>query len=145
MQPLVLSPNVWMCMPRLALASWPLRSQETVVGPPSDSCTKVTVPETLESPRTTATRRCAHISHCSTASGPSSNRRYARHLQGSDAQKPSDQGTQGPRDPVGSQTDEMLIKVAAEADRVVLNPSIPDASRSVGFVCSWAGSIQDAC
>ena len=55
MQPLVLSPKVWMCMPRLALGSWPEMSQVTVVGVDSESCTKVTVPETLESPRTTAT------------------------------------------------------------------------------------------
>ena len=94
MQPLVLSPKVWMCMPRLALASWPLRSQVTVVGAPSDSCSKVTVPETLESPRTTATRRCAHISIDSTASSSSSNRQQARHLQGSDAQEPRDPGPQ---------------------------------------------------
>lgn len=45
-----------MCMPRFALASWPVISHETVVGADSDSCSKVTVPETLESPRTTATR-----------------------------------------------------------------------------------------
>ena len=57
MQPLVLSPKVWMCMPRLALGSWPVMSQVMVVGADSDSCTKVTVPETLESPRTTATTR----------------------------------------------------------------------------------------
>ncbi len=96
MQPLVLSPKVWMCMPRLALASWPLRSQVTVVGAPSDSCSKVMVPVTLESPRTTATRRCAHISNDSTTSDPSSNRHSAGHLQGSDAQEPRDPVTQGP-------------------------------------------------
>lgn len=55
MQPLVLSPKVWMWKPRLALASLPVISQEMVVGADSDSCTRVTVPETLESPRTTAT------------------------------------------------------------------------------------------
>lgn len=55
MQPLVLSPKVWMWKPRLALASLPVMSQEMVVGADSDSCTRVTVPETLESPRTTAT------------------------------------------------------------------------------------------
>jgi hypothetical protein len=54
-QPLVLSPKVWMWKPRLALASLPVMSQEMVVGADSDSCTRVTVPETLESPRTTAT------------------------------------------------------------------------------------------
>jgi hypothetical protein len=54
-QPLVLSPKVWMCMPRLALASWPLRSHEMVVGADSDSCSKVMVPVTVESPRTTQT------------------------------------------------------------------------------------------
>jgi hypothetical protein len=46
-----------MCMPRLALGSWPEISQVMVVGEDSDSCSKVTVPETLESPRTTATTR----------------------------------------------------------------------------------------
>lgn len=55
MQPLVLSPKVWMCMPRLALASLPVMSQVMVVGADSEACSKVTVPETLESPRTTAT------------------------------------------------------------------------------------------
>lgn len=44
-----------MWKPRLALASLPVMSQEMVVGADSDSCTRVTVPETLESPRTTAT------------------------------------------------------------------------------------------
>lgn len=55
MQPLVLSPKVWMCMPRLALASLPVMSQVMVVGADSDSCSKTTEPVTLESPRTTAT------------------------------------------------------------------------------------------
>jgi len=53
--PFVLSPKAWMCMPLLALASWPLMSQDTVVGADSDACSKVTVPVTFESPRTTAT------------------------------------------------------------------------------------------
>lgn len=55
MQPLVLSPKVWMCMPRLALGSWPVMSQLMVVGDDSESCSKTTVPLMLESPRTTAT------------------------------------------------------------------------------------------
>ena len=54
-QPLVLSPNWWTCMPRSAEASWPVMSQETVVGADSDDCSKWTVPPTLESPRRTAT------------------------------------------------------------------------------------------
>lgn len=45
-------------MPRSALASWPEMFHETVVGEDSLSCSKVTVPLTLESPRRTAT---AHI------------------------------------------------------------------------------------
>lgn len=56
MQPLVLSPKAWTWMPRSALASWPVMFQEMVVGADSDSCSKVTVPLTLESPRRTATR-----------------------------------------------------------------------------------------
>ena len=48
MQPLVLSPKVWMCMPRLALASLPVMSQLILVGADSESCSKVTVPATLE-------------------------------------------------------------------------------------------------
>lgn len=52
----MLSPKVWMCMPRLALASWPVMSQLMVVGSDSAACSKVTVPVILESPRTTATR-----------------------------------------------------------------------------------------
>lgn len=59
MQPLVLSPKVWMCMPRWALASWPLMSQEIVVGSDSEACSKVTVPLILASPRTTQTG-CPH-------------------------------------------------------------------------------------
>ena len=49
-----------MCMPRLAFGSWPLIFQVMVVGADSDSCSNVTVPVTLESPRTTATgeERC---------------------------------------------------------------------------------------
>ena len=54
-QPLVLSPNVWMWKPRLALASLPVMSQVTVVGAASDSCSKTTVPATLASPRRTQT------------------------------------------------------------------------------------------
>ena len=38
-----------------AEASLPVMSYVIVVGPPSLACSKVTVPETLESPRTTAT------------------------------------------------------------------------------------------
>lgn len=55
MQPLVLSPKVWMCIPRLALASWPVMSHEMVVGSDSEACSKVTLPVILESPRTTQT------------------------------------------------------------------------------------------
>lgn len=70
MQPLVLSPKVWMWKPRLALASLPVMSQEMVVGADSDSCTRVTVPETLESPRTTATAgKRTDISELSTLRG----------------------------------------------------------------------------
>lgn len=54
-QPLVLSPKAWTCMPRSALASWPVMFHETVVGELSFACSKVTVPLTLESPRRTAT------------------------------------------------------------------------------------------
>lgn len=119
MQPLVLSPKVWMCMPRLALASWPEMSQVTVVGADSDSCSKVTVPETLESPRTTATRRRAHVSDLLVHRPKSSCCTL-------------DAGFLRPETPLDhSGTDGMPIKVAAEADRV-LGPSIPDASRSVG-------------
>lgn len=53
--PLVLSPNWWTCMPRSALASWPVMSQVIVVGLLSDDCSKVTWPLTFESPRRTAT------------------------------------------------------------------------------------------
>lgn len=42
-------------MPRSAEASLPLISYEMDVGEDSDVCSKVTVPETLESPRRTAT------------------------------------------------------------------------------------------
>jgi len=54
-QPLVLSPKAWTCMPRLALASLPVRSHEMVVSAFSPDCSKVTVPATFESPRRTAT------------------------------------------------------------------------------------------
>jgi hypothetical protein len=54
-QPLVLSPNWWMCMPRSALGSWPEIFHETTVGEDSSACSKVTVPEIFESPRTDAT------------------------------------------------------------------------------------------
>jgi hypothetical protein len=85
-QPLVLSPKVWMCMPRWALASWPLMSQVTVVGADSESCSKVMVPVTLESPRTTATA-CKRVS---TDSGRSSRPHCARPMmQGSDIQQSS--------------------------------------------------------
>jgi len=83
-QPFVLSPKAWTCMPRSALASLPVRFQEMVVWPDSFSCSKVTVPLTLESPRTTATvdfmsaevssadgvllRRC-HLLACSSRAG----------------------------------------------------------------------------
>ena len=56
MQPLVLSPNVWTCMPRLALGSLPVMLYVMVVGEDSEACSKVTVPVILESPRTVATR-----------------------------------------------------------------------------------------
>ena len=56
-QPLVLSPKVWMCMPRSALASLPVTFQEIWVSADSEACSKVTVPLTLESPRITATRK----------------------------------------------------------------------------------------
>lgn len=55
MQPLVLSPKAWTCMPRSALASLPVMFHEIWVGEDSFSCSKVTVPLTLESPRRTAT------------------------------------------------------------------------------------------
>lgn len=42
-------------MPRSALGSWPVMSQLMVVGADSEVCSKVTWPETLESPRMTAT------------------------------------------------------------------------------------------
>ena len=42
-------------MPRSALASLPVMSHEILVGEDSFSCSKVTVPLTLESPRRTAT------------------------------------------------------------------------------------------
>lgn len=54
-QPLVLSPKAWIWMPRLALGSLPVMFHETVTGEFSSGCSKVTVPETLESPRRTAT------------------------------------------------------------------------------------------
>jgi len=54
---LVLSPKVWMWKPRFALASLPVMSQVTLVGADSDSCSKMTLPVTLESPRRTATAR----------------------------------------------------------------------------------------
>ena len=55
MQPLVLSPKAWMCMPRSALASLPVMFHVMVVSADSEACSKVTVPLTLESPRRTAT------------------------------------------------------------------------------------------
>lgn len=42
-------------MPRSAFGSFPLRLYVIVVGAPSEACSKVTVPLTVESPRTTAT------------------------------------------------------------------------------------------
>lgn len=56
MQPLVLSPKVWTCMPRFALGSLPVMFHVMVVGVDSDACSKVTVPEIFESPRTVATK-----------------------------------------------------------------------------------------
>jgi hypothetical protein len=53
--PFVLSPKAWTCMPRSALASLPVMFHEMVVWLDSFSCSKVTVPLTLESPRRTAT------------------------------------------------------------------------------------------
>lgn len=68
MQPLVLSPKVWMWKPRSALASWPEMSHEMVVSECSSACSKVTVPVTLESPRRTATidrkANVSWMSHC---------------------------------------------------------------------------------
>jgi hypothetical protein len=58
-QPLVLSPNWWTCMPRLALASWPVMFHEMVVGEDSEACSKVTVPVIFESPRMNATTQGA--------------------------------------------------------------------------------------
>lgn len=55
-QPLVLSPNWWTCIPRRAFGSLPLMFHVIVVGADSDSCSKVTVPLTVESPRTVATK-----------------------------------------------------------------------------------------
>jgi hypothetical protein len=54
-QPLVLSPNWWTWMPRSALASLPVMFHEMVVFEFSSACSKVTVPVTLESPRSCAT------------------------------------------------------------------------------------------
>ena len=54
-QPLVLSPNWWTCMPRSALGSLPVISHVMVVGEDSEACSKVTVPVIFESPRTVAT------------------------------------------------------------------------------------------
>lgn len=54
-QPFVLSPNWWTCIPLSALASWPEISHEMLVGDDSDDCSKVTVPLMFESPRRTAT------------------------------------------------------------------------------------------
>lgn len=50
-------------MPRSALASWPLMFHDTVVGELSFSCSKVTVPLTLESPRRTATTLLVSFAH----------------------------------------------------------------------------------
>ena len=64
MQPLVLSPKVWMWKPRLALGSLPVMSQVILVGADSDSCSKTTVPVTLESPRRTLTAEgLAELNH----------------------------------------------------------------------------------
>lgn len=62
-QPLVLSPKVWMWKPRLALGSWPAMSKVMVVASDSEACSKVTVPATLESPRRTATGDTDHGQH----------------------------------------------------------------------------------
>lgn len=61
-----------MCMPRSALASLPLMFHEMVVGADSDSCSKVTVPLTVESPRTTATvfvQKVMSAAACTAAKG----------------------------------------------------------------------------
>jgi hypothetical protein len=54
-QPLVLSPKACTCIPRSAFASLPVMFHEMVVLLDSESCSNVTVPLTLESPRSTAT------------------------------------------------------------------------------------------
>lgn len=84
MQPLVLSPKVWMCMPRSALGSLPETFQEIWVSADSEACSKVTVPLTLESPRITATakKRC-HVSHCSGSVHPYDY--LPEHVEGADA------------------------------------------------------------
>lgn len=56
-QPLVLSPKVWMWKPLKALGSFPVISQEIIVGSASEACSKVTIPETFLSPLTTATKK----------------------------------------------------------------------------------------
>lgn len=62
-QPLVLSPKVWMWKARLVLGSLPLKFHVTLVGADSDSCSNVTLPLTwmvaLGSGRRTATARRA--------------------------------------------------------------------------------------
>ena len=50
-------------MPRSAEASLPLISYEMVVGEDSEDCSKVTVPPTVESPRSTATTDGIKISY----------------------------------------------------------------------------------
>ena len=49
-------------MPLLALGSLPVRLKWMLVGLDSEACSKVTVPATLESPRTTATVIGEHVS-----------------------------------------------------------------------------------
>jgi len=63
-QPLVLSPKACTCIPRSALASWPEMFHEMVVSAPSEACSKVTVPLTLESPRRTATMKSVSTGLC---------------------------------------------------------------------------------
>lgn len=54
-QPFVLSPNWWICIPRSADGSFPWILKVITVGACSEACSKCTVPLTEESPRRTAT------------------------------------------------------------------------------------------
>ena len=91
MQPLVLSPKAWTCMPRSALASWPVMFHETVVCEFSSACSKVTVPLMLESPRRTATKHCTLAHYCTTSACPD-------HLVSA---LPASQSARGVREPSG--------------------------------------------